>query len=199
MRIGQAISADLDAVKLCAKEAYAKYAPPIGKEPAPMIADFAAQIAAEVVHVIVDDGSVLGFIVLKPRDDHVHIENVAAFREQIGRGIGGELRAFAEHEARLLAARLRKRYTNRQLWAASRVVMAIGLLLPAIHPHILTIITARLCVGGAFMIIVMTGMKEAHRIASHRTASRPHAPYRRHDGVDRHRANDRAGVRQLRL
>ena len=43
-----------------------------------MIADFAAQIAAEVVHVIVDDGSVLGFIVLYPRDDHVHIENVAA-------------------------------------------------------------------------------------------------------------------------
>ena len=65
----------------------------------------------------------------------------------------------------LLAARLRKRFTNRQLWAASQVVMAIGLLLPVIHPHILTIITAGLCVGGTFMIITMTGMKEAHRIA----------------------------------
>ena len=65
----------------------------------------------------------------------------------------------------LLAARFQMRYSNRQLWAASQVVMAIGLLLPVIHPHILTIITAGLCVGGTFMIITMTGMKEAHRIA----------------------------------
>ncbi len=65
----------------------------------------------------------------------------------------------------LLAARFQKRYSNRQIWAASQVVMAIGLLLPVIHPHILTIITAGLCVGGTFMVITMTGMKEAHRIA----------------------------------
>jgi len=65
----------------------------------------------------------------------------------------------------LLAARFQKRYSDRQIWAASQVVMAIGLLLPVIYPHILTIITAGLCVGGTFMIITMTGMKEAHRIA----------------------------------
>ena len=65
----------------------------------------------------------------------------------------------------LLAARFQKRYSNRQIWAASQVVMAIGLLLPVIQPHILTITTAGLCVGGTFMIITMTGMKEAHRIA----------------------------------
>ncbi len=65
----------------------------------------------------------------------------------------------------LLAARFQKRHSNRQIWAASQVVMAIGLLLPVIYPHIFTIITAGLCVGGTFMIITMTGMKEAHRIA----------------------------------
>ncbi len=65
----------------------------------------------------------------------------------------------------LLAARFQKRYSNRQIWAASQVVMAVGLLLPVIHPHILTIITAGFSVGGTFMIITMTGMKEAHRIA----------------------------------
>ena len=65
----------------------------------------------------------------------------------------------------LLAAKLQKRYSDRQIWAASQTVMAIGLLLPVIHPHIFTIITAGLCVGGTFMTITMTGMKEAHRIA----------------------------------
>ncbi len=65
----------------------------------------------------------------------------------------------------LLAARFQKRYSNRQIWATSQVVMAIGLLMPVIHSHILTIITAGFFVGGTFMIITMTGMKEAHRIA----------------------------------
>jgi len=65
----------------------------------------------------------------------------------------------------ILAARFQKRFSNRQLWAASQIVMAAGLLLPVIHPHILTIITAGLCVGGTFMIITMAGIKEAHRIA----------------------------------
>jgi len=65
----------------------------------------------------------------------------------------------------LLASRFQKRYSNRQIWAASQVIMAVGLLLPAIYPHIFTILTGGLCVGGTFMIITMTGMKEAHRVA----------------------------------
>ena len=72
----------------------------------------------------------------------------------------------------ILAARLQKRYSNRQIWTASQVVMAIGLLLPVIYPHIFTIVTAGLCVGGTFMIITMTGMQEAHRIAPHQDAMR---------------------------
>jgi len=43
--------------------------------------------------------------------------------------------------------------------------MAFGLFLPGIFPHNFTIVAAGLCVGGMFMIITMTGMKEAHRIA----------------------------------
>jgi len=65
----------------------------------------------------------------------------------------------------LIAAKLRNRYTDRQIWAACQFIMAVGLLLPVVHPHILTIIGAGLCVGGTFMIITMAGMKEAHRIA----------------------------------
>ena len=65
----------------------------------------------------------------------------------------------------LLVARIQRHFSNRQVWAASQIVMAAGLLLPVIHPHISTIIIAGICVGGTFMIITMTGMKEAHRIA----------------------------------
>ncbi len=64
-----------------------------------------------------------------------------------------------------LAARLQRRFSNRQIWAVSQIVMAVGLVLPVVHPHIVTIIIAGVCVGGTFMIITMMGMKEAHRIA----------------------------------
>ena len=64
-----------------------------------------------------------------------------------------------------LAARLQRRFSNRRIWAASQVVMAVGLLLPVVHSHIMTIMVAGVCVGGTFMIITMTGMKEVHRIA----------------------------------
>ena len=65
----------------------------------------------------------------------------------------------------LLAAWLQRRFSNRQIWAASQIVMAVGLVLPVFAPHIATIIIAGVCVGGTFMIITMMGMMEAHRIA----------------------------------
>ena len=65
----------------------------------------------------------------------------------------------------LLAASLQSRFSNRQIWAVSQIVMAIGVLLPIIQPHIIFIILAGICVGGTFMIITMMGMKEAHRLA----------------------------------
>lgn len=65
----------------------------------------------------------------------------------------------------LLVAPLRRRYSDRGIWAACQVILAGGLLLPVAYPHIATIIASGLCVGGTFMVITMTGMKEAHRRA----------------------------------
>lgn len=65
----------------------------------------------------------------------------------------------------ILAAKFQQHYSNRQLWIAGHIVMAAGLMLPVVYPHILSIIIAGFCVGGTFMIVTMTGMKEAHRIA----------------------------------
>ncbi len=65
----------------------------------------------------------------------------------------------------LVASRLQKIYSIRMIWVVSQIIMAIGLLLPALYPHIVTIILAGISVGGTFMIITMMGMKEVHRIA----------------------------------
>ena len=64
-----------------------------------------------------------------------------------------------------LAARLLRIFTNRQIWAASQLVMAVGLVLPVAYPHIATILIASVSVGGTFVVITMTGMQEVHRMA----------------------------------
>ena len=66
----------------------------------------------------------------------------------------------------LIAGRLQARWSNRQIWSVSQLVMAAGLLLPVLRPDLVSIILAGVCVGGTFMIITMMGMKEAHRVAS---------------------------------
>ena len=72
----------------------------------------------------------------------------------------------------LVSAALHRRFSNRTMWSVSQIVMAAGLLLPVLFPHILSIIAAGLCVGGTFMVITMAGLREAHRIATSADAVR---------------------------
>ncbi len=50
---------DFAAIESCARDAYAKYVERIGREPAPMVADFATQIDDGLVHVAVAADSAL--------------------------------------------------------------------------------------------------------------------------------------------
>jgi MFS family permease len=64
----------------------------------------------------------------------------------------------------VLSARLHAAYSNRQIWVVSQCTMALGLVLPALWPHIATVVVGGICVGGTFMVITMAGIKEAHRL-----------------------------------
>lgn len=72
----------------------------------------------------------------------------------------------------LVSAAMHRRFSNRTIWGASQIAMAVGLLLPVLFPHILSIVVAALCVGGTFMVITMAGLREAHRIATSTDAAR---------------------------
>ena len=113
--IRPATAADLAEIRRCAEDAYALYVPRIGRKPAPMVADFAAQIAAAQVHVCVAGDRLLGYIVMYPRDDHLHIENVAVFPELQGSGVGRRLLAFAEAEAQRAGIAAIELYTNQHM------------------------------------------------------------------------------------
>jgi len=65
----------------------------------------------------------------------------------------------------LLTTVVRRLVTNRRVWIASHLVMALGVALPVIWPGIVATMLAALCVGGTFMVITMVGMQEAREVA----------------------------------
>jgi ribosomal protein S18 acetylase RimI-like enzyme len=103
-----------DAVRIgaIAWAAYSKYVARIGREPAPMLADFAAEIAADHVVVIGADGRIDGYMIAWPEMDAYFIDNVEVDPAQQGKGLGRQLIRHAVAEAkrhRLPAIQL---YTN---------------------------------------------------------------------------------------
>lgn len=111
--IRKARAGDEAMVRACAQEAYARYVPAIGRRPAPMVADFGAQIAAGLVHLATGPtGDVLGFIVFFARDGHMFLENVAVAKRAAGAGIGRALIGHCEAEARRLGLGAVRLYTN---------------------------------------------------------------------------------------
>ena len=71
----------------------------------------------------------------------------------------------------LLAGRVRRLVTNRRLWIASHLVMALGVALPVIRPGIAATMLAALGVGGTFMVTTMVGMQEAREVAGARATA----------------------------
>jgi predicted MFS family arabinose efflux permease len=66
------------------------------------------------------------------------------------------------------AAALRRRLSDRALWIAGSVVMAAGVLVPLVATGLAGIVASALLVGGTFMVVTMTGMQEARRVAGSR-------------------------------
>lgn len=113
--IRPATPSDEPAIRDCAEQAYVRYVPLMGRKPAPMVADFAAQIAAGQVHVAIDDaGSFQGFIVFYVEDGHIMLENVAVLPRAAGRGVGKRLIAFCEEAARQRGMNVHL-YTNEKM------------------------------------------------------------------------------------
>ncbi len=116
MSIRSTRASDLAQLRRCAEAAYGKYVQRMDRAPAPMGADFEAQIEAGKLYVReTGAGSIDGFICLYARADHLHVESVAVFPERAGRGIGGKLLAFAEEAARRRGLSAIELYTNEKM------------------------------------------------------------------------------------
>jgi len=111
--IRRAAPQDQAAVEAIVAAAYGKYAARIGKPPGPMLDDYAALIAAGAVSLSTEpDGTIAALIVLLPKPDHLLLDNIAVRPDRQGRGLGRELIAFAETEARRLGHDELRLYTH---------------------------------------------------------------------------------------
>jgi len=115
MEIHRARPEDAPFIREIAREAYKPYVKRIGREPAPMVADFPALIAAAEVWVAVDFAEILGYIVMRPGPESIHIENVAVSPPRHGEGVGKALLDFAEVEAARIGISRMDLYTNAKM------------------------------------------------------------------------------------
>ena len=110
--IRKATAQDIARIGAIARAAYAKYVPRIGREPAPMVADFAAEVAAGRVVVIGMAGAVDGYMIAWPETDAYLVDNIAIDPARQGEGLGRQLMAHAVGEARRRRLPAIRLYTN---------------------------------------------------------------------------------------
>mgnify|MGYP002779523619 FL=1 len=114
-RIRIAGPGDVEAIRNLVRAAYRDYVPRIGREPAPMAADYEQLVDAGVVRVVAqdaEDAPIVGVLVIMPMPDHLFLETIAVEPVLHGRGIGRLLMAHAEDEAYVMGLPEIRLYTN---------------------------------------------------------------------------------------
>lgn len=112
VQIRPAHESDLAGIQSCARKAYAMYIGRMDREPAPVHADFASQIARGCVDLATCDSRFAGYVVFYAEGDHVHLENIAVPPEYQGQGIGRRLIDHVERAAREAGYGAVELYTN---------------------------------------------------------------------------------------
>src|SRR5437588_473626 len=104
---------DRAAADAIVRDAYSIYIERIGKPPGPMLDDYAGLIADGAVSVLEDaDAAIAAIIVLLAKPDHLLLDNIAVRPDRQGQGLGRQLIAFAEAEARRLGFTELRLYTH---------------------------------------------------------------------------------------
>ena len=111
-RIRGARADDAARIGEIARAAYGKYVPRIGRAPAPMAADFAAEIAAGRAVVIEAADVIVGYLIAWPLADAYFIDNIAVDPAWQGCGFGRRLMDHGEREARRHGLDAIRLYTN---------------------------------------------------------------------------------------
>jgi N-acetylglutamate synthase-like GNAT family acetyltransferase len=98
--IRAATAADVPAVTRCICAAYLRYIERVGKQPAPMLQDYANVIRTSQVHVAEREQHILGVLELLVTDEGFLLDSIAVDPSAQRTGVGRKLFQFAEQEAK---------------------------------------------------------------------------------------------------
>lgn len=124
--IAPALPDDASALARIARAAYERYVPLIGREPAPMLQDFPADIADGAVWTARGAAGPVGYVVARPQGEDWLLENVAVAPEAQGTGLGRRLIARAEAEGAARGFARVVLYTNAKMTANLALYPRLG-------------------------------------------------------------------------
>jgi ribosomal protein S18 acetylase RimI-like enzyme len=119
-----ATPADLPAIRDIVTAAYARYLDRMDRPPAPMLADYAAEV--ESGRLWVAGEPVAGLIELIGTGDSLHVANVAVHPSAQGTGLGRRLMEFAEEQARQRGLARLDLYTNEVMTENQAIYARLG-------------------------------------------------------------------------
>jgi GNAT superfamily N-acetyltransferase len=93
-------TADVPAVEALVRESYEPYVERIGREPGPMLVDYAAVIREGRAVVARSGDRIVGLLVTSHHADHLLVENLAVAASERGTGLGTRLLGVADEQAR---------------------------------------------------------------------------------------------------
>jgi GNAT superfamily N-acetyltransferase len=97
-----AVRTDVGRLRQIAMSAFSAYMPRIGRQPAPVTADYAGAVQRGEAWVAERDGDVIGLLVLVAQRDHLLLDIIAVDPAGQAQGVGARLLALAEEQATLL-------------------------------------------------------------------------------------------------
>jgi len=112
MSIRRAAPGDADAIAAITDAAYQKYLPRMGRKPQPMTVDYHQILAEHPVWLLCVDDRPTGVLVLMHEPDTLLVYSVAVHPSAQHRGLGRQLLAWAEHEARQAGYAQIRLFTN---------------------------------------------------------------------------------------
>ena len=126
---------DIDLVARISRAAYAVYIDRLGREPKPMVEDYAVPIERGDVSVLEIDGAAAGVLVVRDAPDHLLIYSIALDPSHQGRGLGQRLMRYAEDTARRRAHPEVRLYTNEIMTENIAFYSRLGYVESARRPH----------------------------------------------------------------
>ena len=114
-----------------ARQAYQQYVVAIGKEPAPMVADYQAHIDEDIIFTIEEADEVIGFAIIIEKADGFWLETIAVADGYRGQGYGTKLLAHSEAYLRAHASSYQL-YTNEKMTQNKDWYLRLGFTITAI-------------------------------------------------------------------